>query len=108
METNINILKNPKILYCNACDYKTLSKKDFNKHLDTSKHINLINPNLEIPSKSYICNCGKEYKHSSSLCAHKKKCKEPIKMNDSIIIDTSSNEFKVLTELVLELVKNNT
>jgi len=108
METNINILTNPKILYCVACHYKTLSKKDFNKHLATAKHINLINPNLEIPIKSYRCHCGKEYKHSSSLCAHKKKCKETIKLNDPIIIDTSSNEFKSLTALVLELVKNNT
>ena len=108
METNIKIRKIPKILYCYVCDYKTVSKKDFNKHLATLKHINLINPNLEIQPKYYKCNCGKEYKHSSSLCAHKKKCKEPYITIENTIIDSSLNEIKVLTDLVIELVKNNT
>ena len=107
METNTKILKNPKLLYCEPCHYKTISKKDFNKHLETLKHINLINPNLEIQTKYYKCNCGKEYKHSSSLCAHKKKCPLSTLVDDTIL-DASSNEIKILTTLVLELVKNNT
>jgi uncharacterized protein YxeA len=108
METNTKILKNPKLLYCEPCDYKTVSKKDFNKHLETLKHINLINPNLEIQAKYYTCNCGKEYKHSSSLCAHKKKCSTSTLVDENTILDASSNEIKILTNLVLELVKNNT
>jgi hypothetical protein len=107
METNIKIPKNPKLLYCEACDYKTVSKKDFNKHLETLKHINLTNPNLEIQTKYYTCNCGKEYKHSSSLCDHKKNCSINTSVHETIL-DASSNEFKALTDLVLELVKNNT
>jgi putative lipoic acid-binding regulatory protein len=89
-----------------TCVYKTGSSKDFNKHLLTGKHKILTNPNseiLEIPQKNYKCNCGKEYKHSSSLCAHRKKCsihKEPI-------VDPSANEIKLLTNLVIELVKSN-
>jgi uncharacterized protein YxeA len=108
MKTNTKILKNPKLLYCEPCDYKTVSKKDFNKHLETLKHINLINPNLEIQTKYYTCNCGKEYKHSSSLCAHKKKCSTTTLVDENTILDASSNEIKILTTLVLELVKNNT
>ena len=27
-------VKNPKLLYCEPCDYKTVSKKDFNKDTD--------------------------------------------------------------------------
>ena len=108
METNTKILKNPKLFYCEPCDYKTVSKKDFNKHLQTLKHINIINPNLEIQKKYYTCNCGKEYKHSSSLCAHKKKCSTTTLVDETTILDASSNEIKILTSLVLELVKNNT
>jgi hypothetical protein len=111
MEPNVKILKNPTILFCDACDYKTVSKKDYNKHLETLKHINLINPNLEIQTKYYKCNCGKEYKHSSSLCAHKKKCSTNTLLDETIddetILDASSNEIKLLTTIVIELVKNN-
>lgn len=105
MNPNIKIPKNPKLSYCEQCDYKTVSAKDFNKHLLTGKHKILTNPNLEIPTKSYRCNCGKEYKHSSSLCAHKKKCS--ITIDTIIATDSSANEIKILTSLVIELVKGN-
>ena len=53
------------------------------------------------------CECGKEYKHSSSLCAHKKKCSTSTLIVENTILDASSNEIKILTNLVLEVVKNN-
>jgi hypothetical protein len=68
--------KNPKYFYCDCCNFKCSNKKDYTRHLSTAKHITLINPNY-LPftnTKSYICVCGKEYKHSSTLCNHKKKC----------------------------------
>jgi hypothetical protein len=104
MNTNIKIPKNPNLLYCEPCDYKTESTKDFNKHLLTRKHKILINPNVKSPAKSYKCNCGKEYKFSSSLCAHKKKCQINIVV---VVADPSANEIKLLTNLVIELVKSN-
>jgi len=74
--TKCKIPINPSLFCCEICDYNTGSKKDYNKHLSTLKHKILTNPNEKIPinPKSYICNCGKEYKHSSSLSGHKKKC----------------------------------
>ena len=42
----------------------------------TAKHKILTNPNKKSSTaQNYECECGKAYKHLSSLCAHKKMCK---------------------------------
>ena len=104
--------KIPKKIICEFCHYRTSNKKDYNKHLTTLKHMNTINTitnnNLSpLGDKEYICECGKKYKHNASLFNHKKKC-IPLPVTEETILDSSMNEFKVLTDLVLELVKNNT
>ena len=78
--TNEKSPKNPKNYSCNFCYYFTSNKKDFNKHLLTRKHKILTNTNeksqkIPKPLDMYECECGKKYKHSSSLCKHKKTCK---------------------------------
>ena len=109
-----NTQKIPKKFKCECCYYITCNKKDYNKHLTTLKHIHTINTitnnNLSpIFDKDYICECGKKYKHNASLFNHKKKCiTPPIEEEEKTILDSSMNEFKALTELVIELVKNNT
>jgi len=99
-----NTQKIPKKFKCECCYYITCNKKDYNKHLTTIKHIHTITNNNLSPifDKDYICECGKKYKHNASLFNHKKKCITPS------IFDPSMNEFKALTDLVLELVKKNT
>jgi len=57
---------------------------------------------------SYTCECGKEYKHMSSLCNHKRTCK----MNNenthgSVSIQNEDNRYELLTNTILELVKKN-
>ena len=104
--------KIPSKFTCETCDYNTGNKKDYNKHLTTLKHLNTINTtkyNEEsnfIKEKEFICECGNKYKHNASLFNHKKKCKNNKAENS--ILDSSMNEIKALTNLVLELVKNNT
>lgn len=78
-ENKINII-NQKKFVCETCNYCTHNKKDYNKHLFTEKHNRLINTNLDfiknpIKDKNFKCNCGKSYKHQSSLCKHKTICK---------------------------------
>ena len=130
MNPNEQIPKNPKILNCDFCMYKTVSKKDFMKHLTTRKHEILTNPSKKIPKNPnniFTCECKKKYKHLSSLYAHKKHCiiKETLHINndtnlhDSNIFDytnhneniivthTHSNDMTQLTNLVIEVVKNN-
>jgi hypothetical protein len=98
---------------CENCDYLTSSKKDYNKHLLTRKHqcnINSSNCNPKNPQNEIIkcLNCKKIYKSRVGLWRHKKICKEQDSNNENTIIDASSNEVKLLTNIVIELVKNNT
>ena len=61
---------------CNECEYATRSKKDYNKHILTRKHIQIMMDN-GLSSNGYTCECGKTYQHQSGLCKHKHKCKGP-------------------------------
>ena len=75
--TNINGSESSNYFYCKFCDYNTSRKSQYERHLLTSKHKIRTNTNKKVPksSKSYECECGKSYKHVSSLWNHKKKCK---------------------------------
>jgi hypothetical protein len=93
---------------CEKCDYSSYKNSEYKKHLQTNKHINTTNYNtlISTPEKEYICDCGKKYNHRASLFNHKKKCLNISLINDPIL-DASSNEIKVLTNIVIELFKNN-
>ena len=58
---------------CISCDYHTSEKNKYERHCLTDKHINLHVPMQKGP-RNFGCKCGKTYKHSSTLYAHKKKC----------------------------------
>jgi hypothetical protein len=67
--------KNGDKFCCEKCDYECYKKSDFNKHLLTLKHQTIQDNTLKIANTpNFVCNCGKIYKHSSSLYAHKKTC----------------------------------
>ena len=104
--------KNAEIYTCKVCDFECSKQSNYYKHAYTTKHIkntqNDINDIKKMPNEEYICECGNIYKYSSGLWRHKKICKESNIINENTIIDTSLNEIKVLTNLVSELVKNNT
>jgi len=112
MTNNPNIKnpkKNPKYK-CDLCSFNSNNKKDFNKHKTTRKHQILTSPNektLKTPKKTpiYSCQCGKTYKHASSLSSHKKKCL----FKNNILINKQENngEIKELKELIIEVIKNN-
>ena len=109
------IPKNPLNFECIFCDYYTSNKKDYNKHLLTRKHKILINPNNNILKnpKTFKCNCGKIYRHSSTLCSHRKKCNINDNENNYLHYDNDEdtniqiNENKFLQDLILEMVKSN-
>ena len=107
------IAKSPKTrqqkFICVNCDYKCSKESDYNKHLNTSKHSKLINVNGQLIEKSHIFKCSicdKEYKSNVGLWKHKKKC-IPLPVTEESILDASNNEMKVLSNLVLEVIKNN-
>jgi len=101
--------KNPIRFHCDICDFNSHNKKDYSKHLATAKHKRLITPTDLSPKKPqktpmYNCICGKQYKHMSSLCSHKNKCK--VKDDGSIVIQTE--EIDKRDELIEQLVNSNT
>jgi len=73
MDTNNLSSDSSKIKKCLFCNYITSRKSQYDRHLLTSKHVNLTNPNKKVQDL-HECDCGKKYKHLSSLCAHKKNC----------------------------------
>jgi hypothetical protein len=83
---------------CECCAYTTSRKSSINKHLLTAKHLartKLINIEQKSGAgQTYTCKkCNKTYKARNSLWYHEKKC----------VI----NEDKTLSNLVIELIKNN-
>jgi hypothetical protein len=105
--TTILVPKSSDNFVCEVCDYVTCRKSQYERHLSTSKHKNTTNTTTNttnlVPksSENYICECGKEYKHHSSLWSHKKKCNST---NDT---DNNNNEIKELKELMKYLMKEN-
>ena len=110
-----------KKILCEVCDYKCNKDSEFKKHVNSLKHIKNINEknniyNIDSTSNLKCVRCNKQYKTVSGIWKHNKTCinlglsnkliNEDIK--EETVLDASSNEFKVLTDLVLELVKNNT
>ncbi len=84
---------------CQKCAFKCSKKGDWNRHIGTAKHKILSNPN-EITStfEPYKCDCGRIYKHMSSLCYHKKTCVD----NKKNTVTDESN-----TDLIIQLLKQN-
>ena len=103
---------------CDLCDYVTSRKSQYDKHLSTAKHKNLQNPILiKNDVKTYICCCGKKYKHSSTLYSHKKMCQllkskeETPKITDDALIMMLINQCKELRDEnreLIEILKNGT
>jgi hypothetical protein len=115
METNKNPQNLQKKFCCDVCDYYTSNKKDYTKHQLTDKHNRLSNTNKN-PQKSqkspddkqYSCECGKSYKHTTSLIKHKKDCMFLKKSYDNAVDKCStSNDIDELKEIMKYIMKEN-
>jgi len=101
--------KMPKKFVCEPCNFICCKKSNLTAHLSTAKHKILQNPTLK-NATPYFCECGKKYKHSSSYYSHKKKCKmeeNQLFIKDKVGNELKENDFKLLTTLVLDVVKSN-
>jgi hypothetical protein len=112
--------KSPKIakeFHCKDCDYYTSKISDYNKHLSTTKHKNNDNSYKNSDKVAdlspkvatfFVCECGRNYKYRQGLYYHRKSCNflyEEVK-DDKAAIETDS-EIKILTNLVLNVIKQN-
>ena len=108
MEINFSP-KNPQKYNCFVCYYHTSNKKDYDKHILTAKHQKLTNGNIleimemeKIPTLS--CECSKKFVTQSGLWKHKKRCDKKTEMGRK---KSPTSDVKILTDLVLEVVKQN-
>jgi hypothetical protein len=100
--------KTSSLYFCKECDYFTSRKNNIDRHFLTEKHkrihfglsgIQNLEQNEQNNKKEFRCVCGKYYKFSQGLSKHKKEC--IVKKNKT------EQDLKSLTNLVLEVVKQN-
>jgi len=91
---------------CISCDFKCSKQSDWNRHILTRKHLNRTKSNiLEQNLHKFTCkNCNKHYNARNSLWYHEKKC---IKSDPLPKKEKTEDEIKILTNLILEVVKSN-
>ena len=101
------IQKSSDVYSCITCNYFTCRKSQYDRHISTNKHKILQNPTSKkfLTEKKYICNCGRSYKHSSTLYAHKKICNFKIEHHKPSIIEHNVTANK---DLIMMLIKQNT
>jgi hypothetical protein len=113
--TNDIDLKSSTKFSCINCNYFTSRKSQYERHILTPKHNFLTTPKEKVPVNDiFECKCGKQYKHMSSLCAHKKKCSHKSQQTEPVMENTFTqpvNDGLVLPafdmNLVMELLKQN-
>ena len=103
---------------CEFCDYNTSRKSSFDKHLTTRKHEKSIKINKKlqkVANSNFFCDfCKKEYKDSSGLWRHNKKCNSQILDHENkeeddeyISVPTNNIENNSLTDLIMKVVEQN-
>ena len=130
MVTNETAIKSVHNYICEICNFTCSRVYDYNRHNSTRKHeyqmnanVNArksvdIKPNLCVINTdivttieyNHVCNCGKKYKHMSSLCKHRRICSGlPInnieETNDVSLF--SPNVFMELMKRNSEIVRQN-
>ena len=119
-----NPKKTPKYS-CDICCFITNNKKDYSRHIMTSKHATHIewytNDIKKTPkTPNFICQCGNAYKYNSGLYRHKSVCNynknqiiesegEKIDYKDMFLnVIKQNNELqKTITELIPKIGNNN-
>jgi len=106
---NAENAENAKFI-CKKCNFKCNKQSNWNTHISTNKHLD-IKKDLPKP-KSYICDCGNEYKYSSGLSKHRKVCNK--KEQNTILENTfqekpiSENTSEYITkDMASEIIKQN-
>jgi hypothetical protein len=106
-------LKCEKKFYCKFCDFGSNNKTDYNMHIMTNKHKRLIlakNTNVisqNLAKNIFMCECGKVYKHQSSLCKHKLKCMYQKDNNDDNNDDYNEESADDMKGLIVKIMKDN-
>ena len=96
---NTKMNENSKNYSCSYCNFFTKKPSAFNKHINTIKHKENINPNLANMSKYKCQYCEKEYNKKNSCMKHEKTCSSNDTINDSTNDSTNTELIKPTPEL---------
>ena len=105
--------KTPKHFCCKKCGFTSRNKKDYTRHLSTTKHkmdnMDNTKSNAKNPRRDFECVCGKIYKYNSGLSKHRKKCTLTSKEENvkNIESTTASSSTAVSAEMLNKLVEQN-
>jgi hypothetical protein len=103
--------------FCEKCDYKTVRRSSWEKHIKTIKHNDdrMMTESCKKlqkvanAKKRFECECGKSYVYKQGLHVHHKKCKERLQTeyilyenNKQTILEKQVSD---LTTIVKELIK---
>jgi hypothetical protein len=104
----MNITSN-KYMICECCKFKTTRKYDYDRHIKSKRHIQMMNTVHNNETTQYICNvCSKQYKTRSGLYKHQKQCSiknaliEPVNQTD---LKNAVLEIAKSNEAIMELIK---
>jgi len=102
--------KTPKFS-CKFCDFNTSNKKDYDRHLATDKHQKMTMTSLPdyngLQDHKYKCGCGRKYTHRQGLWRHTKTCNGYFNPQKTPPNQETTPDIQALTNLVLEVVKQN-
>lgn len=85
--------------FCEFCDYTTSRKYNWEKHLESKRHNdNKMVKKVAKSSNTFLCSCGKSYKHQSGLSRHKQICQN--KSND--LNKLNKNDIECLKSIIAE------
>jgi hypothetical protein len=110
IEEPIKTEKNLPKYFCEHCNFKCFQKCDWTRHIVRPKH--LVNKAGNVWTtkkleKLFLCNCGKNFKSSSGLWKHKKKCLSKPEINDDDENMYQGINIHDKDALVIHLLKQN-
>jgi hypothetical protein len=78
------------------------------KHINNDAELQMNDKKVPKSSIKFVCVCGKEYKYRQGLYTHRKNCKLPNEKKQEINEEQiNDNEIKMLTNVVLDVIKHN-
>ena len=105
--------KQIKYFSCDICNFNSCNKGNLNVHFLTRKHKNasfdLQKQFKTSETEIFKCECDRIYKHRQSLHKHKKYCckMQITNSTDIVACDASANQIEQLTNIVMDVVKQN-
>jgi hypothetical protein len=117
MISNEKVAESSNHFFCEFCQYTTIRKSNYDKHILTPKHIKSIIGNKKVAKSSkssktieenYSCdNCAKTYKDPSGLWRHKKNCFYKNNEFDNVIQNDKNINGTQLIDLIVQQSKEN-